>query len=435
MTRPAYVLLSAATASRLADSAASVALVLLILARTHDARLAGLVVAAFTVPTLVSGPVFGAVLDRLRRRKPLFAANNVTLAAALAAVALLAGHVPGWVLAACGLCAGLTAPVLTGGYSSIVPLVVPPAALARANAVDSASYNVAGLAGPALVAVLASVVGPGPALASVAAIAAAGLALVLAAPVPSASGSAGPGGGDPGPLWAALADGVRVLGESPKIRSVSISTALGMFFQGLLPVTCPLLALAAGRAPSGGGWLLTALSAGGLAGSLASERLLTRRSPRFVVAASFGGMAVFLMLMAATPDFWACVVFAGLAGLAEGPSLAATLAVRQQEVPPERYAQLTATAASLKTGGFALGAAVAGAAAAALGARGLMALAAGGVLLAVVPLAFYGGPGGRPPRLALTGVRGSPPRTNTDAEQVVAPVTAPTASRSCRRTP
>jgi predicted MFS family arabinose efflux permease len=354
----------------------------------------------------------------------------VLLAAALAAVTLLAGHVPGWVLAACGLCAGLTAPVLTGGYSSLIPLVVPPAALARANALDSASYNVAGLAGPALVAVLASVAGPGPALASVAAIAAAGLALVLASPVPPA-----PGGGDSGPLGAALADGVRVLGESPKIRSVSISTALEMFFQGLLPVACPLLALAAGRTASGGGWLLTALSAGGLAGSLASERLLTRRSPRFVLAASFAGMAAFLALMAVAPDFWPCVVFAALAGLAEGPSLAATLAVRQREVPPDRYAQLTATAASLKTGGFALGAAVAGAAAAALGARGLMALAAGGVLLAVVPLAFYGGPGGRPPRLALTGVRGSPPRTNTDAEQVVAPVTAPTASRSCRRTP
>jgi MFS family permease len=419
MTRPAYVLLAAATASRFSDSAASVALVLLILARTHDARLAGLVVAAFTVPTLVSGPVFGAVLDRLRRRKPLFAANNVTLAAALAAVALLAGHVPGWVPVACGLCAGLTAPVLTGGYSSIVPLVVPSAALVRANALDSASYNVAGLAGPALVAVLASVAGPGPALASVAAIAAAGLALVLASPVPPA-----PGGGDSEPLWAALADGVRVLGESPKIRSVSISTALEMFFQGLLPVACPLLALAAGRAASGGGWLLTALSAGGLAGSLASERLLTRRSPRFVLAASFAGMAAFLALMAVAPDFWACVAFAALAGLAEGPSLAATLAVRQREVPPDRYAQLTATAASLKTGGFALGAAAAGAAAAALGARGLMSLAAGGELLAVVPLAFYGGSS---PRTSTDGSR-------TDAERVVAPATAPRVSRSCRRT-
>jgi MFS family permease len=404
MTQPGLVLLTAATASRLADSAASVALVLLILARTHDARLAGLVVAAFTVPTLVSGPLFGAILDRLRHRKPLFAANNITLAGALAAVDLLAGHVPGWVLAACGLCAGLTAPVLTGGYSSLVPLVVPADVLARANALDSASYNVATLAGPALVATVAGAVGPGYALASVTSLAAAGLALVLAAPVPAA-----PGGRNTGSFLTALADGIRIIGQSAEIRSVSISTALGQFFQGLLPVTFPLLALATGRAAAGGGWLLTALSVGGLAGSLASERLLTRWSPRFTLVTSSAGMALFLGAIAVWGDFWACVALAVLAGLAEGPSLAATLAVRQREVPPDRYAQLTATAASLKTGGFALGAAMAGAAAATLGARGLVALAAGGQLLTVVPLAFY-------------------------SERMVVPVRSPTAAPTCRQT-
>ena len=74
------------------------------------------------------------------------------LAGTLTGVVLLAGHAPGLVLIGLGLCAGLTAPVLTGGFSSLVPLVVPPASLPRANALDSASYSVAGLAGPAIVA-------------------------------------------------------------------------------------------------------------------------------------------------------------------------------------------------------------------------------------------------------------------------------------------
>ena len=51
------VLLVSATVSRLADQSASIALVLLVIGRTHNPRLAGLVVAAFTVPTLVTGPV------------------------------------------------------------------------------------------------------------------------------------------------------------------------------------------------------------------------------------------------------------------------------------------------------------------------------------------------------------------------------------------
>jgi MFS family permease len=144
------MLLTSATVSRLADGAASIALVLVVIARTHDARLAGLVVAAFTVPTLVSGPVLGAYLDRMRARHLLFAGNQLMLAGTLTGVVVLAGHTPALVLIGLGLCAGLTAPVLTGGFSSLVPLVVPPGSLPRANALDSASYNIAGLAGPAM---------------------------------------------------------------------------------------------------------------------------------------------------------------------------------------------------------------------------------------------------------------------------------------------
>src|SRR5215472_7215698 len=97
--RPGYTLLAAATMSRLADNTAPVAIVLLVIARTHDARLAGLLVAAFTVPTLIVGPVLGAYLDRIRRKRLLFTASQLALALDLAAVLSLTGRVPGWLLA------------------------------------------------------------------------------------------------------------------------------------------------------------------------------------------------------------------------------------------------------------------------------------------------------------------------------------------------
>src|ERR1700733_12134329 len=178
-------LLVSATVSRLADQSASIALVLLVIARTHTPRLAGLVVAAFTVPTLVTGPVIGAYLDRLTAKRALFAANQVTLAAALTGVAVLAGHTAGAGPIGRGLLAGLPAPVLTGGFSSLVPLVVPASRLRRANALDAASYNVAGLAGPAVVAVLAGIAGAGLAPSAVAGIGALGLVLGLGAPMPA----------------------------------------------------------------------------------------------------------------------------------------------------------------------------------------------------------------------------------------------------------
>ncbi len=410
--RRGLVLIATATMSRLADNAAAIALVLLIIARTHDPRLAGLVVGAFTVPTLVTGPVLGAHLDRTRRKRPLFAVNQVALAASLAGVLVVAGRGPGFVPALFGLCAGVTAPVLTGGFSSLVPLVVPPGALGKANALDSASYDVAGLTGPGLVALIAGVFGAGAALGTVAAIAAAGLLLVLVAPMPAAPAASAPAGdaptgdvlaGDvalaleaPAPgeppgvrgesLVVAVADGLRLLRDSRALRSVTTAGAVGQFFQGPLPVALPLLAVALGRTTSGGGWLLTALSAGGLVGSLLSDRLLALRSGRLVLAGSFCGFFACLAAMAAVPGFWPAMGLAALAGLADGPSLAATLSIRQQTVPPERYAQATATAASLKTGAYALGAACAGLLTAVLTARQLMLVIATGQLLAALPL-------------------------------------------------
>lgn len=376
-------LLASATVSRLADQSASIALVLVVIARTHNPRLAGLVVAAFTVPALLTGPVIGAYLDQLRAKRALFVANQATLAAALAGVAVLAGHAPGAVLIVLGLCAGLTAPVLTGGFSSLVPLVVPPAGLRRANALDAATYNVAGLAGPALVAVIAGAAGAGLALSAVAGIATLGLALVLAAPMPVAATAADQA--IPGSLPKAVADGLQLLRDVPLLRSTTIATTLSQFTQGMLPIALPLLAVSLGHPTSAGAWLLTALSVGGLAGSLASERLLARRTAPAVLVVALAAGGACLGALAATPGFGVALGVAVLAGIADGPLFAATLHIRQRAVPPDRYAQTAATAASLKTGAYALGAAVAGLLAGVLAARQLVLLVGIGQFVALVP--------------------------------------------------
>lgn len=394
-TKRGGALLASATVSRLADQSASIALVLVVIARTHDPRLAGLVVAAFTVPALVTGPVIGAYLDQLRAKRALFAVNQATLAAALVGVVVLAGHAPGAVLIALGLFAGLTAPVLTGGFSSLVPLVVPPGGLRRANALDAASYNVAGLAGPALVAVIAGAAGAGPALSAVAGIAALGLLLVLAAPMPATAPGRGPEARRAGPapagqamlgtLGTAVADGLALLRDVPMLRSTTIATTLSQLAQGLLPVALPLLAVRLDHPASAGAWLLTALSGGGLAGSLASSRLLARRTAPAVLIAATAACGICLAALAAAPGFGPALALAALAGVADGPILAATLAVRQRTVPPDRYAQTAATTASLKTGAYALGAAAAGLLAGVLTARQLVLLVGIGQLLALAP--------------------------------------------------
>ena len=243
-------LLVSATVSRLADQSASIALVLLVIARTHNPRLAGLVVAAFTVPTLVTGPVIGAYLDRLKAKRALFAANQVTLAAALAGVAVLAGHAPGTVLIALGLLAGLTAPVLTGGFSSLVPLLVPPSRLGAPTRSTPPATTSPGW--PAWPWSPRSRAPPEPGWRSARWQASrrwvSCWCLASRCPPPRRILVTGLGAIEPaqavaGSLRGAVADGLRLLRDVPVLRSTTIATTLSMLSQGLLPVTLPLLAV------------------------------------------------------------------------------------------------------------------------------------------------------------------------------------------------
>jgi hypothetical protein len=82
----------------------------------------------------------------------------------------------------------------------------------------------------------------------------------------------------------------------------------------------------------------------------------------------------------------ACLAVATAAGIADGPSLAATLTVRQVSVPPDRYAQVLATAASLKIAAFSAGSAAAGLLTGVLTVRELLIGLAAGQLLSALPL-------------------------------------------------
>ncbi|MFC7547934.1 MFS transporter [Plantactinospora sp. GCM10030261] len=418
--RPGGWLLATATLSRLADEAAGVAVVLVVIARTGDPRLAGLVLSAFALPTLVTGPVLGAVLDRVRSKRPLFVANQVVLAVALGGILSLAGRAPGTVLIGLGLLAGLTAPVLTGGYSAIVPLVVPRGGLRRANAADAASYNVAGLGGPALVAAVAGAAGADVALAGTAALAALGIVLVLRAPMPGRARPMVPDGPVES-LPVAFRAGLRLLVRQPLLRATTLATTTSYASLGLLPVTVPLLAIHLGRPAAYGGWLLTALGGGALVGTLTSARLLAVLRPTTLMTIAFAGFGALLAGVAMAASLSTAIALVALAGVASGPVLAATLAVRQQCVPADRYAQVVATAASLKIGGYALGAAAGGLLATHLTAPRLLLVVAAGQLVAVALVAVRRP--GPPPRDPLPMARPDGKHPEHDGRAGARPVT------------
>jgi len=399
----------AATLGRVADEMLAIAVVLLVLDRTSSPALAGATVAAASLPSVLTGPVLGAWLDRTRHRRAALAANQVLLAAALLGMLLAAGRAPAWMVPALAVVGGIGAPMLTGGITSMVPLLVPPGLLPRANALEAASFNSAAVLGPALAATAAARFGPATAVALEVGIALVGLAAIArirplhatdptgqAPPTDPAGPAAGPGGttnragpaGTTAPagtsLGAALRAGLAHLARTPVLRGVTVTSSLAMGAQGLLPIAFPLLSERLGAGRGAAGYLFAAQEVGAIAGALLAVRVAASwHAERLVmggtllVAAGTAGLAL-------APSFPAAVAVAAAIGLAAGPAFAALFAVRQQWSPDPLRGQIFTTGASLKIGAYAIGAAVAGPTLAGIGPRGAVATTAGVELLAVL---------------------------------------------------
>jgi MFS family permease len=374
----------AATLSRVANEMLPVAVVLLVLDRTGRPALAGTAVAAASIPSMLTGPVLGAWLDRTRRRRSALAANQVLLASALAGMLLLAGRSPAWVVLGLAVAGGIGAPMLTGGITSMIPLLVPPRLLRRANALEASSFNSAAVLGPALAGGAASRFGPAAAIGLEAAIAALSLlAIARMPPVGAVAGERRDDRDDRGGLGAALRSGLGQLLRTPVLRGVTVTTTIEFGAQGLLPLALPLLCerLGAGRAAAG--YLYAAIEIGGIVGAFLAVRLAANwRAERMVL----GGTALTALGtagLAVVPNFPLALVVAAATGLAVGPSFAALFAVRQEWSPTWLRGQIFTTAASLKVGAFAVGAALAGPAAAAFGTRGAILVTAALGLVAV----------------------------------------------------
>jgi MFS family permease len=369
-----------ATLGRLADEMLVVAAVLLVLDRTGSPTLASATVAAASLPSVLTGPLLGAWLDRARHRRAALAANQALLAASLAGMLLAAGRAPGWVLPALAAAGGAAAPMLTGGVSSLIPVLVPPALLPRANAMEAASFNSAAVVGPALAGVAAGWFGPAGAVGLQAAIAVA--ALVALARVPAVDPAAAASHAGPS-LAAVLRAGLAHLARTPVLRSVTVTSSLAYGAQGLLPLALPLLSERLGAGRGGSGYLYAAVEVGAIAGVFLAVRPLAWMPPERVVLGGTAVAAVGTAGWALAPSFPAALALAASAGLAAGPAFAALFSVRQRWSPDHLRGQIFTTAASLKVGAFAVGAALGGPVVSQLGPRGAIVVTAALELSAV----------------------------------------------------
>ncbi len=373
--QPGYpAFLGAATLARVADEMFSVGVVLLVLDRTGSAALAGATVAAVTLPSLVTGPLLGAWLDISGRRRALMVYDQLAISASLAAIVLLAGNAPDVLLPLAALLAGLTYPLSFGGMTSMIGVIVPKSLLTPANAVEASSFNFALIIGPALAGTLSAAFGAAAPLIVEIVLSLAALGLILLIPHLDRTTT---GAASDRSVIAVARSGIALIAKVPALRGATAAGVLGLAGLGLLTVAFPFFVVDhLDTERSAAGYLWAAFAAGSMAGALLLVRLQRLLAPERIVVVSLAAFGLLMLLWPVQETLVVMLAVVALAGVADGPGLAATFATRQQHVPADLLGQVFTTAAGLKVGAFALGSAAAGPVVLAAGSDGALLAAA-----------------------------------------------------------
>jgi predicted MFS family arabinose efflux permease len=377
--QPGYPLFYAtATVTRLADEMFSVGAVLLVLERTGSAALAGATVAAITLPSVLTGPLLGAWLDRSGRRRNVMIIDQVLAATTLVALVLLTGHAPDWIVPMVVLGAGLTWPLSFGGFTSLIPVIVPDELLPPANALEATSFNLAVVTGPALAGTISAIWSPATSLLVEATLTLAAIGLIAAIPAMDRGR-----GAQRRSLREIVNAGLRHVVKTPPLRGVTVAGALNLGGLGLLTVAFPFFAVDALDVHRGAaGYLWAAFAAGSAVGALVLVRLQTIWPPERVVIGALTALGCLMLFWPLASSLPVALFLIAVAGFADGPNLSATFAVRQRWTPRALHGQIFTTAASLKVGSFSVGAAIAGPVVVGFGSRATLVLAASAQLVA-----------------------------------------------------
>ena len=300
---------AAFTASNLGDGFRAVALPLLAVTLTRDPLLIAGVTALTSLPWLLIGPVSGAVVDRVDRRRLIVVVQLCRgVIAALFAVTVATGTVTIWLLYAAAVVIAVGETLADSAAQAAVPRLARADQLETANgrliSADMVTEIVSTPIGGALFAIVAAV----PFFIDAATYLAAALLVWL---VGSALSPVTPVEDEPGTkLRHDVVQGLRYVSTHSMLRAIAISAALANFgAAAMLSIMVLLATELLNLSEFGFGVLLAVAAAGGLLGALTVSRLTARFHRRQVMLTSIG-------INAAT---------SAAIGLSRGPILAATL--------------------------------------------------------------------------------------------------------------
>ena len=239
--------------------------------------------------------------------------------------------------------------------TSQLPRLVSESSLPRAFGADSLTYNVSGIAGPAIAAVIAGADGAVTATVALAGAAAVGALVLATVPIP-------PQDRPPEEERLQLTAGFRALFADHVLGTVTASSSLGQLGLGALPIVAAVIA-SRQHQPAATGWLMTAVAVGALIGSLlwTWRPAQPARMPMTVMIALIGTAVPLAIAALTTSSLPLTAVLFGLSGISAGPFAGAMFTTRKLYAPDEVQAQVFTISAGLRLTMAAAGAAIGGA--------------------------------------------------------------------------
>lgn len=371
----------AALVSNIGSWMQTVAVGVLVTELTHQARWAGLVAAAGFLPVGLLAPFGGAMADRHDRRLWLMRTTiGETVFATVLAAVVATGHATPTTVTLLVLGGGAMASLGFPAYSAMLADLVPAEDLLGAISMSSAQFNLGRVVGPALAGVVIVFGGYAWAFALNAASFGAVIVALILVRLPRSQPSTEAGG-----VARRIAAGTRVAWGDPGCRAailtISVVALLVSPFIALIPAMA-VKVLHEGKA--GTSVLVTAQGVGAVLGALALAPLARRLGRRRVLVLALVVLPVTVVAYGMAPSLWwaAGAIFAvGTAYLSAFSGLNTVIQVRAPRAVRARVLSLYMLALGTL---YPAGAVVQGALADRFGLRVVTAVAALGLLAAVV---------------------------------------------------
>ena len=345
-----------ATASSFGDGVSLLALIWLVYVTGGSATKLGWFVAAYTAPVVVGGPLVGAALDCFDRRL-IMIADNLMRGVVVGLLPLLSYHhaLHLWQLYGFAVLYGFLKMIPLAGVPTVIPDLVAVEDFDAANALESISFYLSAIAGPAAAGLLIAEIGAINVLwLDAASYFAFAFALVRVGPLPRA----------PRAEHAearTIRHSLRFVAGIPILLATTVMFMFVNIGEGIVEVITPVYVrqvLVAGAATYGA--LVAVAGAAGLAGAFAAGASASRIPLGRAIALSEIAAGCAYAILAGKPPL--ALTFVGLAvgALCLGPLTVWAQTVRMRLIPPDMRGRVFGTMRTLMQATPPLGALLAG---------------------------------------------------------------------------